>query len=121
MCTAQFRSRRHRPNSSDHVKRHISAVHGGSRKFECDICQKCFKEGYNLKRHIVLIHNEGGSSKLECKFCEKTFKQNHNLKRHIDITHIGSKSHQCDQCAKHFGQKSNLKKHLTRAHSKQTL
>ena len=51
---------------------------------ECDVCEKRFRDSYNLKKHVHIHTNE---KPYECDVCEKRFTQSGNLKRHTRTQH----------------------------------
>ena len=49
------------------LKKHIEAVHGGLKNFQCNYCEKSFSQLGNLKRHIQSIH-EGAVLGVDSNF-----------------------------------------------------
>ncbi|CAL6315741.1 unnamed protein product [Bathycoccus prasinos] len=78
------------------------------RTHECDVCEKHFRDSYNLKKHMHIHTNE---KPYECDVCEKRFNESGNLKRHMRI-HTNENPYECDVCEKRFRQSSNLKIHM---------
>ena len=53
------------------LKKHISIVHEGVRKYQCDQCEKAFGHNADLKRHISGVHK--GEKKFQCEFAVLSF------------------------------------------------
>ena len=54
--------------------------------FECDICQKVFKNIISFKAHIKILH--GGKAQFyKCNICNKRFVSDQNLMNHIAASH----------------------------------
>ena len=88
------------------LRRHITRIHKNERKFQCKICQKCFKLDYTLKVHVQ-SHNK----KFKCQICSKKFSIQGRLNGHIKDYHENPNSFGCDVCGKHFNQNSILYSH----------
>ena len=69
-CTKKYK---HPQDLARHVNTHLN-VH-----FECDFCDKAFKEKRLLKRHLV-IHKK--TTPYQCKICKKEFRHSNQLHRH---------------------------------------
>ena len=97
--------------------------------FECDKCDKGFRQKCSLNRHIANVHQK--RKKLEvlysCDICEKTFGKRFNLLRHHDVKHMkpssDTKNRQksdfsvsCLKCYKPFQNIAGLREHLTKKH-----
>ncbi|XP_070546691.1 zinc finger protein 836-like [Ptychodera flava] len=76
-------------------------------KFQCDICGKRDYNGDNHKQH-VLSHSD--ERNFQCEVCGKGFKTKAALNRHLNI-HSGKKPYLCEVCGKGFGRKEHLKEH----------
>ena len=83
--------------------------------YECEFCQKCFSQRYELTRHIRTHTKE---KPYQCEYCQKCFSRRSNLTRHIR-THTKEKPYQCENCQKWFSQRSVLTKHIIRTHTKE--
>ena len=42
---------------SGNLKRHVKAVHEGTKDYKCDYCGKSFSEPGKLKRHVKAVHS----------------------------------------------------------------
>lgn len=79
------------------------------RGFICFICNKSFKHGSHLKRHI---NTHTGDITYKCDLCEKTFLDSSTFNRHRKI-HFGDKQASCNICGKSFGTLGSLRRHIT--------
>lgn len=77
--------------------------------YTCNICEKCFTSNYNLKRHVLQVHEK--KSFHPCIECDKQFCRKSDLKRHRDSIHAAQKI-SCEFCASTFTRKDNLIHHL---------
>ncbi|XP_036112702.1 zinc finger protein 69 homolog B-like [Molossus molossus] len=72
--------------------------------FECNICEKIFKQLIHLTEHTI-IHT--GEKPFICKECGKSFSQSSSLIPHQKI-HTGEKPYACKECGKTFRHPSSL-------------
>uniref|UniRef100_A0ABD2W6U7 C2H2-type domain-containing protein n=1 Tax=Trichogramma kaykai TaxID=54128 RepID=A0ABD2W6U7_9HYME len=67
-----------------HIKGHIIRVHL-SESFNCDICDKSFKQESRLKTHLNNIHYP--SKSFKCDICNKLYSSRSALKKHTNSKH----------------------------------
>ena len=93
--------------------------------FICDICEKRFKNKYNLKEHMSCVHSE--ARPFKCEDCSSSFKMDNHLKKHITRVHnftkknlkyhSNIKNYQCGICSKTFKRSSALNIHAMSIHT----
>ncbi|XP_030378374.1 zinc finger protein 567-like [Scaptodrosophila lebanonensis] len=64
----------------------------------CDVCQRCFREPYNLRIHKMTHTDEKPHI---CDTCGKGFRQLNKLRIHY-VTHSKARPYECDICGKGF-------------------
>ena len=118
------------------LERHEQSHSGG---FPCNICKKTFAYKFNLKTHIMQVHDK--VFPYECQLCSKGFTKTQNLRKHNEQEHDGvppemftctvcgkviktsagfklhlerhkEASHECADCKKSFKTKGELRRHL---------
>jgi uncharacterized Zn-finger protein len=96
---------------SYNLKKHVH-IHTNEKPYECDVCEKRFTQSGNLKRHMRIHANE---NPYQCDVCEKRFRESGHLQYHMRI-HTHEKPYECDECEKRFSQSSNLQRHVRNVH-----
>jgi len=102
---------------------HETAILITQPKYVCEVCNKGFKSGYNLKRHQKDYHGENSEiikakTSHICALCAKPFLSSHNLKRHhLDFHSENRLTYHCELCRKNFQNRFNLKRHRIGIHS----
>ncbi|NWY68725.1 GZF1 protein, partial [Erithacus rubecula] len=91
------------------LRGHQRHVHGGERRFPCELCAKRFKRRKDVRRHVLQVH-EGGGRRHPCHLCGKGLSSRTALRLH-ERTHTGHKPYGCPQCPAKFSQPSALKTH----------
>lgn len=91
----------------------VISLENNTRAFQCDICEKIFKDKTKLKLHRE-IHTD--QRNVICQQCGKGFKTMNCLRNH-KRTHLAERIlYGCDQCEKKYTQKVQLKKHIEIVH-----
>ncbi|XP_038137245.1 zinc finger protein 420-like isoform X2 [Cyprinodon tularosa] len=105
------------------MRRHLE-IHKSERDYshECSMCDKRFRDQYDLKRHTMRVHEKGEvgassrgwkskeSTNNTCPHCGKYFAWQSDLRRHVE-THSGERPHHCSLCDKKFKNPYALKSH----------
>ena len=84
--------------------------------YECNQCEKQFKQSMGLSNHFESVHV---GVKYKCKKCEKEFAWKAAMNRHIKTKHDGFK-YICAYCNFKAPRLDNLKNHTELEHSGQT-
>lgn len=88
------------------LRSHKHDVHGGPKRFVCDICGKGLKTFTSLVEH-KLVHTD--EKPCVCPVCNAAFKNKARLRVHSQ-TH-GAPQFKCDTCGKMLQTRANLNKH----------
>ena len=81
---------------------HISSSHVDTKNektFNCDSCDKIYRQKSHLKRHIAEVHE--GKNLFRFDICEKGFTLNSELDKHLDL-HEGKELFQRNICNFNF-------------------
>lgn len=54
MCGRKYRGKKRKY----HLKRHLTNECGVPRKFQCHVCFKRFTQDYNLRSHLIIVHEQ---------------------------------------------------------------
>mmetsp|Transcript_12515 Transcript_12515/g.50916 ORF Transcript_12515/g.50916 Transcript_12515/m.50916 type:complete len:459 (-) Transcript_12515:249-1625(-) len=79
----------------------------------CETCGKIFKRAYDLKRHVIVVHQK--IKDFKCSYCGQLFTQSGHLHEHVRMAHTGA-LHACSICERKFGTKSKLDRHVRAVH-----
>ncbi|KAJ1895855.1 Strongly-conserved Zn-finger binding protein (TFIIIA) [Kickxella alabastrina] len=113
-CTSRF-------TTSQHLKRHISAIHsagaggpGGGQAYGCpeEGCAESFAKRNQLHAHICVAHNGADPHRCAEPGCTAAFRYPSQLRRHR-ITHTEAIQYRCieDGCTEVFAKWSELQAH----------
>ncbi|XP_040261839.1 zinc finger protein 501-like [Bufo bufo] len=80
----------------------------GRKQYKCDLCNRCFSDASNLRRHKN-IHT--GLRPYACDVCGSSFRQKSQLDRH-HLVHTGERPYRCAFCTKGFRDSTELRVHL---------
>ena len=102
-------------NRSEHLKKHIEAVHHKKKPVQCQECPKAFATAAALKVH-TRVHT--GEKPFACLYpgCERRFSQKMHRDRHTRV-HTGKKPYVCGVCKRKFSQRSSMKRHINIVHN----
>ena len=99
------------------LRTHRIKTHSSERNYICSICNKAYKDGSYLKRHMNIHTN----TRFKCDMCGSDFSAKQTMKEHIMFKHLelsmpnGCSSKQlatCTVCQKTFANSVNLKLHM---------
>ena len=90
MCKQKFCEK-----DSDQLDRHVASkccqkgnlVINEQCRFQCSLCEKSYKDEYNLRKHINWKHSGSEQVPFKCNYCDKEFVQKSSLRRHIKSDH----------------------------------
>ena len=98
--------------------RHQRVVHGGLKKYDCEICGEAFSFRWLLEGHKKEHHGVG--EKKHC-VCGKHFSYSSNFYAHQRVCTTlhpdKEKNIKCDTCGKKYKNKEYLKKHIKFVHN----
>ncbi|XP_066435864.1 zinc finger protein 271-like [Eleutherodactylus coqui] len=80
----------------------------GRKQYKCDLCDRCFSDASNLRRHKN-IHT--GLRPYVCDLCGSSFRQKSQLDRHR-LVHTGERPYRCAFCTKGFRDSTELRVHF---------
>ncbi|XP_069604454.1 zinc finger protein 135-like isoform X2 [Ranitomeya imitator] len=80
----------------------------GRKQYKCDLCERCFSDASNLRRHKN-IHT--GLRPYVCDICGSSFRQKSQLDRH-HLVHTGERPYRCPFCMKGFRDSTELRIHF---------
>lgn len=83
-------------------------LHSGDKPYECNFCNRPFRQWGDLKYHIQSRHTT--EKNHQCEFCGKDFARRYSLVIHRRI-HTGEKNYKCEFCDKQFRASSYLQVH----------
>lgn len=89
------------------LMRHVRLVHENIRNFECEVCNKRFRENHGLKMHMSVHSNE----RFQCPKCQKLFKLASTLKVHMDKRHTDAQAYVCNYCKCAFENVDDVQTH----------
>lgn len=86
--------------------------------FECQLCEYEATRDYNLKSHVMSVHEH--IRPFMCEQCEQRFSTKQSLQEHVRLQHRKAgedKGHiSCNYCPKQFGKRSNMTRHIRSCH-----
>ncbi|XP_060809184.1 zinc finger protein 714 isoform X15 [Amyelois transitella] len=87
--------------------KHLSASHGISFEFKCELCNSIFKSRKSLSDHTIKYHTQN----IACEICQKPFSQRNHLNKHM-ATHTEERNYSCPLCAKTYRYEKNVRVHM---------
>ncbi|XP_039433305.1 zinc finger protein 629-like isoform X2 [Culex pipiens pallens] len=87
-----------------HMKSHRVELYS-----KCHICDKCFSQDCNLKRHIEQMHMQG--DRYSCLHCTALFDSADELRGHRESEHQNEHPYKCPCCPKAFAFHQSLVNH----------
>ncbi|XP_076269057.1 uncharacterized protein LOC143201713 isoform X1 [Rhynchophorus ferrugineus] len=91
-------------------------THSNIKAFQCDVCQKCFKNQKQVRNHRRIHRENAGKEELACEICSKHFTDKRRLRSHMDSVHKKLKPFLCNYCGYKGSSRASLKMHI-RSHT----
>jgi len=101
-------------NRSEHLKKHIRAVHRKKKEFHCPVCTKAFAVRSELAAHMR-VHNDERPFACPHPGCNRGFRQKMHRDRHTRV-HTKERPFACNVCKRAFSQASSMKRHMHTMH-----
>ncbi|KAK4884952.1 hypothetical protein RN001_001223 [Aquatica leii] len=87
-------------------------IHSDHKAFNCDVCQKAFKNTKQLRNHKITHKEKSNQFNHVCAICEKVFTNRRQMRVHMDGVHNKIKPFLCNYCGYKGASKSALKMHI---------
>ncbi|XP_058464838.1 zinc finger protein 354C-like [Malaya genurostris] len=87
--------------------------HTNPSAFQCEVCQKSYKNKEYLAAHLAKAHGQGFDRQYKCTHCQVSFAKKHKLEAHLQ----SHEKAQCPYCNKMLKGAASLKVHITNLHS----
>ncbi|XP_032867308.2 histone H4 transcription factor-like [Tyto alba] len=99
------------------LKAHIRFRHCDERPFRCHLCDRGFKNAYDLHKHVE-THNDSDAYSCDAEGCGFTSRTLQTLRQHYKRAHVsgGILKYACHICQKCFSWSYTLTLHLRKAH-----
>ena len=97
-----------RATHSEHLFRHINAVHLRLKNYSCGECDAKFSTPFSLKRHADVKHK---GVRHNCEQCDYKATRLSHLRKHFESVHLKIRKYACQECDAKFAQHSHLKRH----------
>ncbi|CAG7821435.1 unnamed protein product [Allacma fusca] len=96
------------------IKDHLRRCHMDVKKVPCQLCEKRFNSGGDLRKHVKQVHKK--ERPYICELCGKSFKIMCSLRIHRAQVHPESsdKNFSCEICGKIYGSMALLRVHAKR-------
>ena len=102
----------------NHLQVHKKHVHIEEKNYQCDQCEKSYKNLGGLIGHRKTAHE---NVKFPCEKCGRIFSSKQHCMVHIRKVHEGENFnvHQCNICGKNFHSNTYLREHIESVHKKE--
>ena len=98
-------------------KVHNALVHSGTKRYQCEHCEKAYYFRCDLLEHSNNCHPNNETQVFECDKCDHKTRYKSNLQKHKDLMHNTDREQfECNVCNKIFYTKANLKQHEKALH-----
>ncbi|XP_009702610.1 PREDICTED: histone H4 transcription factor-like, partial [Cariama cristata] len=99
------------------LKAHIRFRHCNERPFCCHLCDRSFKNVYDLRKHVE-THNDSDAYSCDVEGCGFISRTSRTLRQHHKRAHVsnGILKYKCHICQKCFSWSYTLTLHLRKAH-----
>lgn len=106
----------YKTNSLSNLNTIHKLIHSTIKAFQCDICQKSFKNQKQLRNHKRIHRQDVQKEVTICELCSKSFRDRTRLKSHMDSVHKKLKPYLCNYCGYKGSCRASLRMHI-RSHT----
>ncbi|XP_041458802.1 uncharacterized protein LOC121410646 [Lytechinus variegatus] len=102
---------------SKHARTHLDV----RSRFQCNACQQCFGDMYEIEEHICVSSKKAGSSYnvsnvvYKCQFCGRDFQNMMEARKHVLSTNTSCLL-ECTECRAEYSRQGDLMVHMVSVH-----
>ena len=102
---------------NDSIKNELPKRSNGIPTIPCSQCDKKFRKVYNMRKHVVNIHNK--IKRWTCQFCTKNFADKSTLTKHL-LCHGYGEKYKCKDCGRESNSKDSMILHRNKHNNEKT-